>query len=66
MAKSYIVIRQEDGEPDLHTHFPADASVVDMVLWCQNDGYTVLGHEIIPMPEDPSHLATVIITVQRA
>ena len=63
--RGYIAIRREPGKPDVPTDFAADISVVAMIQWCQSDGYTVLGYEFIPMPDNTKHLAKVIITVQQ-
>lgn len=63
--RSYIAIRREDGKPDFPTHFGPDVSVIEMIRWCQHEGYTVLRHEIVPTPKDTKHMATVIITVRR-
>jgi len=62
--RSYKAIRRENGKPDVVTHFPCDASPVDAVGWCEADGYTVIGHEIIDTPQDEKCQSTTIVTVQ--
>jgi hypothetical protein len=58
VGRSYKATRREEGKPDVVTHFPATASPVDAVRWCEADGYKVIGYEIIEMPKDEGYGGT--------
>lgn len=62
--RSYKAIRRENGKPDVVTHFPSDASPVDAVRWCEAEGYTVTGHEIIETPDDENCRSTTVVIVE--
>jgi hypothetical protein len=64
VSRSYLAIRREAGKPDYSTNFPVTASSVDMVGWCESEGYTVIDTERIDTPDDPTVIAKIIVTVK--
>jgi hypothetical protein len=62
--RSYIVKRIEKGKPDYTTYFPCTASQVDVVGWCEADGYKVIECKGTEMPDDKDFIGTITVTVE--
>lgn len=62
--RSIKVIRKESGIAKEVTHFPESCSLTHAISWCEADGYKVIGHEIIEMPDDPKCSHTIVVAVQ--
>lgn len=62
--KSYVGTRREKGKRDVVTYFPRTTSPIDIIKWCESDGYRVIGHEITETPENEKHHATVVVNVE--
>jgi hypothetical protein len=64
LGRSYVAIRREEGKSDTVKHFPDTASELDVIDWCEADGYEVIRREIIETPNDQKYISFTIVEVQ--